>query len=163
AMGAGRPGASPGRGRRGPVSTLHPLALPDRAAVRGGERGRSDAGDRRVAGRSRLNGVAKDGRDRTANRTGRTPECAAREQETGNIMRPLRILTWHVHGSYLYYLSRAAVELYLLSKPGRPPGYAGRYGHFPWGTNVHDMPVEALPGREFDAVLFQARRHYLED
>lgn len=78
-------------------------------------------------------------------------------------MRPIRILTWHVHGSYLYYLSQAPVELYVLSKPERGPGYAGRYGHFPWGPNVHDMPVAALPGRQFDCVLFQARAHYLED
>lgn len=27
--------------------------------------------------------------------------------------RPLRILTWHVHGSYLYYLSHAGHDLYL--------------------------------------------------
>lgn len=78
-------------------------------------------------------------------------------------MRPLRILTWHIHGSYLYYLSHAAVELYVLSKPERGPGYAGRYGHFPWGDNVRDMPVAQLPGKQFDAILFQARAHYLED
>src|SRR5690606_35441023 len=78
-------------------------------------------------------------------------------------MRPIRVLTWHVHGSYLYYLSQAPVELYVLSKPDRGPGYAGRYGHFPWGANVHDMPVAELPGKRFDCVLFQARQHYLED
>ncbi len=78
-------------------------------------------------------------------------------------MRRPRILTWHVHGSYLYYLSHAAVDLYVLSKPERGPGYAGRYGHFPWGPNVHDMPVSELPGKHFDAILFQSRDHYLED
>lgn len=78
-------------------------------------------------------------------------------------MRPLRILTWHIHGSYLYYLSHAAVELYVLSKPDRGPGYAGRYGHFPWGGNVRDMPVAELPGKQFDCILFQSRTHYLED
>jgi glycosyltransferase involved in cell wall biosynthesis len=78
-------------------------------------------------------------------------------------MRPLRILTWHIHGSYLYYLSHAAVELYVLSKPDRGPGYGGRYGHFPWGDNVRDMPVAELPGKQFDCILFQSRTHYLED
>lgn len=78
-------------------------------------------------------------------------------------MRRLKILTWHIHGSYLYYLSHAPVELYVLSKPDRPPGYIGRYGHFPWGTNVHDMPVSDLPGRSFDAVLFQSQAHYEKD
>ena len=29
-------------------------------------------------------------------------------------MRRLRVLTWHVHGNYLLYLSRAGAELYLL-------------------------------------------------
>ena len=33
-------------------------------------------------------------------------------------MRPLRVLTWHVHGNYLLYLSQAHVEFYLPVKPG---------------------------------------------
>lgn len=78
-------------------------------------------------------------------------------------MRRLKVLTWHIHGSYLYYLSQANVDFYVLSKPERPPGYAGRYGHFPWGENVHDMPVAELRGKQFDCVLFQSHRHYLQD
>ena len=78
-------------------------------------------------------------------------------------MRRLKILTWHTHGSYLYYLSHANVEFYVLSKPDRGSGYVGRHGHFPWGSNVQDMPVTELPGKQFDCVLFQARQHYLED
>lgn len=78
-------------------------------------------------------------------------------------MRPIRVLTWHIHGSYLYYLSQAPIELYVLSQPDRPPGYAGRHGHFPWGANVHDMPVAQLAGKQFDCVLLQSRQHYLED
>lgn len=75
-------------------------------------------------------------------------------------MRRLKVLTWHVHGSYLYYLSRTPVELYVLSKPDRPPGYLGCHGHFPWGPNVHDLPVAELARQSFDVVLFQAREHY---
>jgi glycosyltransferase involved in cell wall biosynthesis len=78
-------------------------------------------------------------------------------------MRPLRVLTWHIHGSYLYYLTQTPVEFYVLSKPERPPGYGGRFGHFPWGDNVHDMPVDQVKSFEFDCILFQARQHYLED
>ncbi len=81
---------------------------------------------------------------------------------TGN-NRPLRILTWHVHGSYLYYLAHTPVEFYVLSKPDRGPGYVGAHGHFPWGANVHDMPVAEVRGREFDCVLFQSHRHYVKD
>lgn len=75
----------------------------------------------------------------------------------------LRVLTWHVHGSYLYYLSHTPVDFFVLSKPERGPGYMGRYGHFSWGNNVHDMPVEALKEAEFDCVLFQSHQHYLHD
>jgi len=46
-------------------------------------------------------------------------------------MRRLLILTWHIHGSYLYYLTQAGHEFYLPVKPGRPEGYGGRLGGFP--------------------------------
>lgn len=78
-------------------------------------------------------------------------------------MRRLRVLTWHVHGSYLYYLARTPVDFYVLSKPGRNTGYAGRWGHFPWGDNIHDMPVAQVRDMEFDCILFQSRQHYLHD
>jgi hypothetical protein len=70
-------------------------------------------------------------------------------------MRRLNVLTWHTHGSYLYYLSQAPHEFYVLSKPGRPPGYGGRCGNIPWGDNVHDLPAEQARHREFDCILFQ--------
>jgi glycosyltransferase involved in cell wall biosynthesis len=78
-------------------------------------------------------------------------------------MRPLRILTWHTHGSYLYYLTQAPHDFYVLSRPGRPPGYGGRCGHLPWGPNVHDVPVEEARRASFDCILFQDDAHYLED
>jgi hypothetical protein len=34
-------------------------------------------------------------------------------------MRPLRIFTWHVHGSYLYYLAQGQQEIYLPTKTYR--------------------------------------------
>lgn len=40
----------------------------------------------------------------------------------------LRVLTWHVHGNYLYYLSQAPHDFYIVTKPQHPPGYAGRVG-----------------------------------
>jgi glycosyltransferase involved in cell wall biosynthesis len=78
-------------------------------------------------------------------------------------MRPLRILTWHVHGSYLYYLTQCPHEFYLPVKPGRPEGYGGKLGGFPWSDNVHDLPAEAVRSLEFDCILFQSRKNYLED
>lgn len=78
-------------------------------------------------------------------------------------MRRLRILTWHLHGAYLLYLTQAPHEFFVISKPGRPPGYTGRHGHLPWGDNVHDMPVERLRDTEFDLVLYQDDAHWLVD
>ncbi|MCG2586861.1 glycosyltransferase family 4 protein [Massilia sp. TS11] len=78
-------------------------------------------------------------------------------------MRTLRILTWHTHGSYLYYLSQVPHEFYVLSKPDRPPGYGGRCGHFPWGANVHDLPAAQLADTRLDCVLYQDDHQYLHD
>lgn len=78
-------------------------------------------------------------------------------------MRPLRILTWHIHGSYLYYLTQARHEFYLPIKLARPEGYGGRNDGFSWGENVHDVPAEEVKNREFDCILFQSRKNYLED
>jgi hypothetical protein len=78
-------------------------------------------------------------------------------------MRRLRVLTWHVHGNYLYYLSQANAEFYLPVKPGRPLGYGGRGSTFPFGANVIDVPAEAVRDLPLDCVLFQSHRNYLED
>ncbi|CAJ0685204.1 hypothetical protein R1479_00967 [Ralstonia mannitolilytica] len=82
--------------------------------------------------------------------------------------RRLRILTWHVHGNYLYYLSQVPHDFYLVTRPpdasGRvPPGYAGKVGALPWGDNVHEVPFDAVAGERFDAVLFQSRAHWEQD
>lgn len=78
-------------------------------------------------------------------------------------MRRLKILTWHTHGAYLLYLTQAPHDFYVLSKPGRPPGYAGRSGHLPWGANVHDLPVDEAKRQPLDLILFQDDPQYLED
>ncbi|MBE9180446.1 glycosyltransferase family 4 protein [Oculatella sp. LEGE 06141] len=76
---------------------------------------------------------------------------------------PLRILTWHVHGSYLYYLTQSPHEFYLPVKPDHPEGYGGRLGGFPWGNNVHDIAADDVKHQSFDCILFQSRRNYLHD
>lgn len=78
-------------------------------------------------------------------------------------MRRLRILTWHTHGSYLFYLTQLPHDFYVLSKPGRPPGYAGKHGHIPWGDNVHDLPAAQARETDFDCIIFQDDPQYLED
>lgn len=78
-------------------------------------------------------------------------------------MRPLNILTWHTHGSYLYYLTQAPHRFFVVSKPGRPPGYGGRCGHMPWGDNVIDMPADEAKNHQFDCIIFQDDHQYLHD
>ena len=78
-------------------------------------------------------------------------------------MGRLRILTWHVHGSYLWYLSRLDHDLYLPVRPGRPEGYGGRSGSFAWPANVHEVPDGEVRGLELDCVLSQSHRNWTED
>ncbi|HUX87621.1 MAG TPA: glycosyltransferase [Chloroflexota bacterium] len=78
-------------------------------------------------------------------------------------MRRLKILTWHVHGSYLYYLSHLPHDFYLPIKPGRPEGYGGRSGNFAWPENVHNVPADLVRDLDLDLVLFQSTKNYVLD
>ena len=74
-----------------------------------------------------------------------------------------RVLTWHVHGSYLYYLAHADVDLFLPVGRTDVEGYLGRRPNFPWPDSVHEVHVDDVTRTKFDAVLFQTRRNYCED
>ena len=78
-------------------------------------------------------------------------------------MRPLKILTWHVHGSYLHYLSHVPHRLYLPVKPGKPEGYGGRLAGLPWPDTVVEIAAEKVRDETFDCLLFQSRKNYEED
>jgi glycosyltransferase involved in cell wall biosynthesis len=78
-------------------------------------------------------------------------------------VRPLKILTWHVHGNYLWYLSHIPHILYLPVKPGWPEGYGGRTGSFPWPDTVFEVPAEEVGDLEVDCVIYQSRRNWLVD
>jgi hypothetical protein len=80
-----------------------------------------------------------------------------------NAQRRLRVLTWHVHGNYLYYLTQAHHDFYLVTKPGNPPGYAGAGGVLPWGANVHEVPADHVASQEFDVILFQHKTQWDDD
>ncbi len=71
--------------------------------------------------------------------------------------RRLRVLTWHVHGNYLYNLTQVPQDFYLVTDEARSPHHSGRSGTLPWGDNVHEAPVEQIAQMEFDVVLFQSR------
>lgn len=77
--------------------------------------------------------------------------------------RTLRILTWHVHGSYLWYLSHVPHEIYVPVRAGRPEGYGGRLPGFPWRPNVREVDAHRVRHMAFDAVLTQSRRNWEVD
>ena len=78
-------------------------------------------------------------------------------------MRRLRILTWHIHGNYLWYLSQAHQDFFLPVKRGRQEGYGGRGKTFPWPGNVFDVPADEVRNLEIDCILFQSKANYLND
>ncbi len=38
----------------------------------------------------------------------------------------IKIFTWHIHGSYLFYLSQGNYDIYIPTKPEKTEGYYGR-------------------------------------
>src|SRR3954467_8868459 len=76
---------------------------------------------------------------------------------------PLRVLTWHIHGSYLYYLTQTPCEFYLPFKKGKEEGYGGCSGSIPWGSNVHSIPADQVKDLEIDCILFQSKKNYQSD
>jgi hypothetical protein len=76
--------------------------------------------------------------------------------------RPLRVLTWHVHGNYLWNLTQVPHHFFLATDAERSPHWAGRVGVLPWGDNVHEAPRERLREMDFDVVLYQHRRQWAE-
>jgi hypothetical protein len=75
---------------------------------------------------------------------------------------PLRVLTWHVHGSYLQYLAASSHEFLLPVKEGHPEGYRGR-GAVYWPDNLVEVAADEIPQLDLDVVLFQSHRNYLQD
>lgn len=77
--------------------------------------------------------------------------------------RPLTVLTWHIHGSYLNYLAHSGHEFVVPVLPGRPPRYAGRPLDATWPENVREVPAEKLVEMHFDAILYQHHDNWTED
>jgi glycosyltransferase involved in cell wall biosynthesis len=78
--------------------------------------------------------------------------------------RPLRILTWHIHGSYLESLGHLGHEILVPSMPGRPEGYAGRPANATdWPDTIREVPADAVRELPIDVVLFQSRRNWEHD
>src|SRR6185503_15535106 len=94
---------------------------------------------------------------------GEEPAPGKNEERTGSTMSPLRILTWSIDSRYLYSLSQTGNIFYVPTREGRPEGYAGRQGGYPWGENVREVKEEDVREIPLDCVLFQSRKNYLQD
>lgn len=81
-----------------------------------------------------------------------------------NREKRLKVLTWHIHGSYLYYLTHTDCIFYLPYKEGSSEeGYGGRTHSFHWGDNVINVPADEVKELDFDIMLFQSKNNYLKD
>jgi glycosyltransferase involved in cell wall biosynthesis len=72
----------------------------------------------------------------------------------------LKIFTWHVHGSYLYYLTHTNADFYVPVKKGV---YLGRSASYPWPNNLYEIPVKDVKKYSFDCILYQSEQNYLFD
>lgn len=75
----------------------------------------------------------------------------------------LKVLTWHVHGNYLYYLTQVPHDFYLVTDQERSTHHTGKSGTLPWGDNVHEAPVERIKDMQFDVILFQSRQAWEDE
>jgi hypothetical protein len=75
----------------------------------------------------------------------------------------IKIFTWHIHGSYLYYLSQGNFDIYIPVNEQKTEGYIGKGQTFPFGINVHEVPAEEVKELSFDCILFQTPKNYLFD
>jgi glycosyltransferase involved in cell wall biosynthesis len=75
----------------------------------------------------------------------------------------IRVFTWHIHGSYLYYLSQGNYDIYIPVDKKKGDGYIGYGTTFPFASNVHEIPAEAVKELSFDCILFQTFKNYRVD
>jgi len=78
-------------------------------------------------------------------------------------MQRLKVLMWHIHGSYLNTLARVEHDWYLPVRPGRPEGYGGRGRTFDLPDYVREVPVDAVKDLTLDLVVYQTPKNLLVD
>lgn len=78
-------------------------------------------------------------------------------------MKRLKILIWHIHGSYLNTLSRIDHDWYLPIKPDRPEGYGGRGPTFDLPPYMREVPAEQVRDLDLDLIIYQTPKNYFED
>lgn len=78
-------------------------------------------------------------------------------------MDRFRIFTWHIHSSYLYYLSQGPFDILIPIATGGKQGYGGKGTTYPFGDNVCEVPMENVRDQKFDCILFQTKQNFFVD
>ncbi|HUH58641.1 MAG TPA: glycosyltransferase family 4 protein [Candidimonas sp.] len=84
-------------------------------------------------------------------------ESVGRMEAGPSAERRLRILTWHVHGNYLYSLTRAPHDFIIPVMEDGRPGYSPLGNKIPWGANVREVPASEIRNEVVDCVVYQSR------
>jgi hypothetical protein len=79
------------------------------------------------------------------------------------MMKRLKILIWHIHGSYLNTLVRIEHDWYLPVKPERNDGYGGRGLTFDFPDYVYEVPAEEVHKLDLDLIIYQTPKNYFVD
>jgi hypothetical protein len=75
----------------------------------------------------------------------------------------LRILLWHIHGSYLFNLVQCPHDFFVPVRSGKPEGYYGRTPSYAWTDNLQEVETDDIHNLDFDCIIFQTRQNYLHD
>jgi hypothetical protein len=78
-------------------------------------------------------------------------------------MRRLKILIWHIHGSYLNALAQLDHDWFTPVKPGQPEGYHGRGHTFDGHAALNEVPAEHARDLDLDLVIYQTPRNWTVD
>ena len=66
-------------------------------------------------------------------------------------MQRLKVLIWHIHGSYLDAITSAEHDWYLPVRPNGGEGYGGRRWSSP--PYVHEAPASEVRNLDLDLVI----------
>ncbi|MEU8275944.1 glycosyltransferase [Microbispora bryophytorum] len=72
----------------------------------------------------------------------------------------MKIMVWHVHGSWTTSFVHGRHDYLVPLTPGRGPDGRGRADTYPWPGTVREVPYDHLAGEDVDVVVYQ-RPHEL--
>jgi glycosyltransferase involved in cell wall biosynthesis len=78
-------------------------------------------------------------------------------------VKRLKIFTWHIHGSYLYYLSQIPHDIFIPKRSDCIEGYIGITKSYAWPKNLYEIPFEEVSSQNFDCIIFQSQKNFKVD